>query len=146
MVENRSPNFAALRLYACPRSRNAAVLKDQRNLAILSVLCALARARGAGRNAIAPTCRLSRTGAWAALRLLADVADSFLRDPVGGRRWLPAPDSELGGGRESIAKFRSTETVRLSSLAQPRGSERSAEFGILTTTSMPHARARDGAQ
>ena len=144
MVENRSPNFAALRLYACPRSRNAAVLKDQRNLAILNVLRALTRARGAGR--IAATCRLTRTGAWAALRLLADVADSFLRDPVGGRRWLPAPDSELGGGRESIAKFHSTETVRLSSLAQPRGSERSAEFGILTTTSMPHARARGGAQ
>src|SRR5271163_3275945 len=68
-----------------------------------------------GRGAIAGTCRLSRTGAWAALRLLADVADSFLRDPVGRRRWLqpPAPRSELGGGRRSIAKFRSTETGSL---------------------------------
>src|SRR5271155_4707990 len=44
-------NSAALRLYACLRSRNAAALKDLRNLAILPLLPALAGARGAGREA-----------------------------------------------------------------------------------------------
>jgi hypothetical protein len=66
-----------------------------------------------GRAATVAWCQHNVGSRQAALRLLADVADSFLRDPVGGRRWLPAPDSELGGGRESIAKFRSTETVGL---------------------------------
>src|SRR5271163_3068024 len=54
----------------------------------------------------------------------------------------PALHSELGGGRRSIAEFCSTETVRLSSLAQCRGAERSAEFGVLLLDLTP-LRARD---
>src|SRR5271163_1980490 len=76
-----------------------------------------------GRGAIAGTCRLSRTGAWAALRLLADVADSFLRDPVGRRRWLqpPAPRSELGGRR-----FLFTRSGRAATMAAAAGAAKRA--------------------
>jgi hypothetical protein len=71
---------------------------------INSSACIQARTRGAGD-------RPARS-AWAALRLEADVADSFFTKSGAARtmeRSAASGRSEVRGGRQSIAKFRSTD-------------------------------------
>ena len=166
IANSAAPTVVALSSLA--QRCGAAARKDQRNLAALIMMAALTRAREAAPiPARSDADRPAPAGS--ALRLLADVDNSFSRNwcwqilalDAGARAGRPAPmltaaSPGRGGGDGAGAaasyrvigndrKFRSTDRggdlISRSPLLTS-GSDRSAEFGCVDHAGCPHARAR----